>query len=1134
MTIQSQADLEQELAVTKAELAKAQEILRATRAGEVDAFVLSTDDGEGVYTLKSADHPYRVFFEQMSEGACTLETDGTILNCNACFAKILGRPLNELLGQSLLPLMSESDAGRVASRLRQADEDTQRWETEFIRPDGQRVPVRLSCSPHTAAQEDQRCLVASDLSVVKRAMAIEQRGELLAAANRMLHESMYCPTVEEAARVCLSVAEELTGAAFGFVGELNKTGRLDTIAISDPGWEACRMPEGNAVRAILDMEVRGIWGDVIRREQPQIVNDPANHPERVGIPAEHPPLHSFLGVPLRRGGETIGILALANKEGGFVPHDQEAIESLALVFVEALHRKRTEVELTRHREDLEGLVGQRTTELRRANESLRREVTKRARIQDELDAQVGQLRTLFDGIEEIIYVCDPATHELLYVNETCRRHWGGQLLGKKCFRVLQGRDEPCPFCTNDRLFGENFGKCYVWEFQNEVTRHWYRCSDKGIRWADGRLVRFELASDITDSKRAELALAEREQQLRVTLASIGDGVIATDTQRRVVRVNHAAEVLTGWTEADARGQLLDDVFKVVNEHSREAVDDPVGKALESDEIVGLANHSVLIAKDGAEYAIADSAAPIRAESGKTIGAVLVFRDVSAEREQQREKDRLLHDLGERVKELSCLFKLSAIIETPDISLEQLLAAAVEILPPAWQYPSETAARIRVDGQVYVTPGFREDVPRLRELLTVDGEPNGDVDVCYFGANEAGADDVFLDEERTLLTVFAERLTHVIGRRQAEEELRKTLEQTRFFFERQVVGMAITSPEKGWLRVNDMMCEMLRYTREELLEMTWAELTHPDDIEQDVRQFERVLQGHLDGYMLEKRFICKGGGVLHAHLSVGCVRQPDGSVDYVLAAVTDLSEVKRAQSVAEEKATELARSNTELEKFAYVASHDLKAPLRAIDNLSQWIEEDLADALTGESRENMGLLRGRVHRLESLLDDLLAYSRAGRKGTECVHVCIKDLVEGIVSELDIPPGLAINVTADVPECETPRGPLEQIFRNLIGNAVKHHDRAEGTISVCVEDVGAHYEISVSDDGPGIPPDLQEKAFEMFQTLRPRDEVEGSGIGLAVVRKLVEWQGGRITIDSPADQRGTTFRFAWKKHWQMPEE
>jgi len=197
-----------------------------------------------------------------------------------------------------------------------------------------------------------------------------QRTAMLEASNQVLRESLTCEEDAAVARVCLAVAEKLTGSRFGFIGEVNEAGRFDTIALSDPGWDSCRMPHSEATRLIRGMEVRGLWGAVLRSQRALIVNDPATHPDRVGIPEGHPPLTSFLGVPLKHAGKTIGMIALANKPSGYSDRDREGLEALAVAFVEALMRSRAEAALRRAHAELEERVRERTAELARSNAEL--------------------------------------------------------------------------------------------------------------------------------------------------------------------------------------------------------------------------------------------------------------------------------------------------------------------------------------------------------------------------------------------------------------------------------------------------------------------------------------------------------------------------------------------------------------------------------------------------------------------------------------------------------------------------------------------------------------------------------------------------------------------------------------------
>jgi signal transduction histidine kinase len=225
--------------------------------------------------------------------------------------------------------------------------------------------------------------------------------------------------------------------------------------------------------------------------------------------------------------------------------------------------------------------------------------------------------------------------------------------------------------------------------------------------------------------------------------------------------------------------------------------------------------------------------------------------------------------------------------------------------------------------------------------------------------------------------------------------------------------------------------------------------------------------------------------------------------------------------------ELRRSNEELDSFAYAASHDLRAPLRGIANLADWIAEDLGETAGPETVANLDLLRKRVQRLDMLLDSLLQHSRVGRVGATPEDVDIALLVHEIADYLTPRDGFEVVYRGEIATIHTSKAPLEQVLRNLIGNALKHHDADAGGVFVATRDLGDRIEFRVEDDGPGIPPAFHERIFRMFQTLKSRDELEGSGMGLAIVKKSVEGHGGSIRIESAPPGRGTAFVFTWEK-------
>ena len=450
-----------------------------------------------------------------------------------------------------------------------------------------------------------------------------------------------------------------------------------------------------------------------------------------------------------------------------------------------------------------------------------RDITERKKAEKALEAEHGRLLSIMEGIDEPIYVVDPGTYEVLFVNNKLREVFG-DVEGRTCYEALQGLKTPCSFCTNDRIFGDHEGKTYIWEFCNRKNNRWYRCLDKAIQWPDGRRVRYEMAIDITEQRRAEEemriiaetaielvelpperdiydfigeklrelvgeavisvnsydektgtlevrkvlglageklrkldaligtrvsgmklsmlddgiknqltrgelvkvegglyevffrkvpkkacsaierllsikeiysigfkrgdrlfgnitilvrgdtglnkhligafvsqasivmqrrlaeeALAGERERLAVTLRSIGDGVIATDTEGKIVLVNKVAEQLTGWSQEEAVGKPLRDVFHIVNERTRKECENPVEKVVRTGVTAGLANHTVLVSRDGTERILKDSGAPIRDRESRIVGVVLVFRDITRERkiEEELTKAEKLESVG---------------------------------------------------------------------------------------------------------------------------------------------------------------------------------------------------------------------------------------------------------------------------------------------------------------------------------------------------------------------------------------------------------------------------------------------------------------------------------------------------------
>ncbi|MGQ0672295.1 MAG: sensor histidine kinase [Hyphomicrobium sp.] len=249
---------------------------------------------------------------------------------------------------------------------------------------------------------------------------------------------------------------------------------------------------------------------------------------------------------------------------------------------------------------------------------------------------------------------------------------------------------------------------------------------------------------------------------------------------------------------------------------------------------------------------------------------------------------------------------------------------------------------------------------------------------------------------------------------------------------------------------------------------------------------------------------------------------------------ELSRHIRARLMAEaevkRKSVELANANRDLEEYAAVISHDLKAPLRAMRYLAGDLEEALAAGNEPEARVTLARLKEQSTRMSGMLSALLDYSSIGRKDEAVARVDTHALVTSIVRSIPHPPGIALEIDGHWPVIDTLGAPLDLIVRNLIGNAIVHHDRETGRVRVSAIDSDLMLDISVSDDGPGIAPAHHAAIFLPFRTLGDTSRTGGQGMGLSLVKRTVESVGGRIEVHSnPEVERGTTFRIVWPKRW-----
>lgn len=308
---------------------------------------------------------------------------------------------------------------------------------------------------------------------------------------------------------------------------------------------------------------------------------------------------------------------------------------------------------------------------------------------------------------------------------------------------------------------------------------------------------------------------------------------------------------------------------------------------------------------------------------------------------------------------------------------------------------------------------------------------------------------------------------------------------------------------------------------------WQQTIHPEDRSLAAETLATLLaEDELD---LEYRIVRPDGQVRWISDHATVVRDAQGVPVRIDGIGRDVTRRKQAEERQAALMHELQSANEELKNFAYVVSHDLKAPLRAIGSLAEWIASDYADKFDDAGREQLRLLVGRARRMDALIDGILQYSRVGLAHEGRTEVDLDALLHEVIDSLAPPAHIRIEIDTPLPAVQVERTRMQQVFQNLLSNAIKYSDKPQGEIHVgCIAEKKT-WKFYVRDNGPGIEQRHFERIFQLFQTLMPRDRVESTGVGLALVKKIIELHGGRVWLESQVGA-GSTFFFTLPRHGQ----
>lgn len=486
-------------------------------------------------------------------------------------------------------------------------------QTCLIALDGKEVPVEAKANPICDDKGTILGLVLIFLDITRRVRMEEdlRRSERLLSLKNQIANIFLTTTDEEMYGEVLKVILEAMKSVYGFFGYLDENGTLIVPSLSKGVWEECRISHKTLV---FQRETWvGLWGQALKERRALYGN------EAFTVPQGHVPISNLLCAPIVYRGQAIGIVAVANKETGYDDADRGLLVTLTERIAPILH----------------------------ARLQLEREETERKRAEEELRKSEQLLRSVFEAIPDLFSIIDREHRVVLsnwhggydYVPESIRNSQ------PHCYEAYYGVNSICEGCHTLEVFAT--GQPILREkFNPRIGYVEIRAFPIHDETGTVTLVA-EHVHDITARKVAEEALASEKERLAVTLRSIGDGVITTDTAGRIVLLNKVAEDLTGWRQAEAEGKCLDEIFVIVGEKTGQRVDNPVDKVLSDGCIVELLNHTVLVSRDGIERIIADSAAPIRDRDSTIVGAVLVFRDITDKRKMEEEllKAQKLESIG---------------------------------------------------------------------------------------------------------------------------------------------------------------------------------------------------------------------------------------------------------------------------------------------------------------------------------------------------------------------------------------------------------------------------------------------------------------------------------------------------------
>jgi PAS domain S-box-containing protein len=631
--------------------------------------------------------------------------------------------------------------------------------------------------------------------------------------------------------------------------------------------------------------------------------------------------------------------------------------------------------------------------------------------------------------------------------------------------------------------------------------------------------------DITGRKHAEEALRDNEERWRTIVNSANDGILVYDRDLSVIAGNQAAERILGMPLAELiAAPGFTSRLPTVHADGRpiSPEDRPTRMTVRSGQ--ALTGHIVGIARPGGRHTWLSVNTALLRHPGSSdwYGVVSTFSDITDWRNAQ-----------EALQESAIRFR-----ETFDIATSGIAHVSLD---GRFQRVNRSFCRLLGYGDGELVGRSVKEISHPEDRDVTDGQRErvrrGELDTARFEKRYMRKDGATVWV--TLAVALARNAAgeplyevavfdDVTERKAAEAALRESEERYRRTFELAGSGVAHIGLDRKFIRVNRRLCEILGYPENELIGMTGRQISHPDDVDVINMQRPQLYAGEIPHVRLEKRYVRKDGSIVWVTFSMVVERDAGGRPLYEIAIFDDVTARKQAEVALRAAHEELKRSNAELEQFAYVASHDLQEPLRMVSSYTQLLGRRHGDKLQGDAQEFMHYIVDGAARMKQLIEDLLAYSRVGTRGKDFKPVSLETPLRKAVTNLRaaIEESSAAVTWDPLPTLDLDDMQMTQLFQNLIGNALKFRGQGVPRVHVVASEKEEEWEITVGDNGIGIEPAYFERIFMVFQRLHTMGEYPGTGIGLAICKKVIERHGGRIWVTSTPGE-GSQFHFTLQK-------